>query len=128
MSEKEILRNQARRLGVIRHFEEVSRNISKTCRYFGISGAAFYRWRNRYQHYGAQDLRDRSRRPLNSPRTTQAEIIAKIIYLRETYHLGLMKRSFIVFLTECSLMIQTCLMKKFGNGKPFIIIADLMQP
>lgn len=34
MSEKEILRNQARRLGVIRHFEEVTKSISKTCGYF----------------------------------------------------------------------------------------------
>jgi transposase InsO family protein len=88
MSEKEILRNQARRLGVIRHFEEVTKSISKTCRYFGISRAAFYRWRNRYQKYGDHGLRDRSRRPLNSPRTTRTEIIAKIIYLRETYHFG----------------------------------------
>jgi transposase InsO family protein len=88
MSEKEILRNQARRLGVIRHFEQVTKSISKTCRYFGISRAAFYRWRNRYQKYGDHGLRDRSRRPLNSPRTTRTEIIAKIIYLRETYHFG----------------------------------------
>lgn len=88
MSEKEILRNQARRLGVIRHSEEVTKNISKTCRYLGVSRAAFYRWRNRYQKYGTHGLRDRSRRPLNSPRTTRAEIIAKIVYLRERYHFG----------------------------------------
>ena len=88
MSEKEILRNQARRLGVIRPFEEVTRNISKTCRYFGISRGVFYRWRSRYQEYGDQGLRDRSRRPLNSPRATRAEIVAKIIYLRERYHFG----------------------------------------
>ena len=43
MLEKEILRNQARRLGAIRNFEGLTQNISKTCRYFGISGAAFYR-------------------------------------------------------------------------------------
>ena len=34
MSEKEILRNQAKRLGVIRHFEEVTKSLSKTCGYF----------------------------------------------------------------------------------------------
>ena len=88
MSEKEILRSQARRLGVIRHFEEVTQDIFKTCRYLGISRAAFYRWRNRYPKYGAHGLRDRSRRPLNSPRTTRAQIIAKIIYLRERYPFG----------------------------------------
>jgi ribosomal protein L21E len=37
---------------------------------------------------------------------------------------GLTKRSFIVSLMECSPMIQTYLMKKFRNGKIFIIIAD----
>ena len=43
MLEKEILRNQARRLGAIRNFEELATNNSKTCRYLGISRAAFYR-------------------------------------------------------------------------------------
>ena len=42
--------------------------------------------------------------------------------------IGLTKRSFIVSLMEYSLMIQACLMKKFGNGKIFVIITDLMQP
>jgi len=42
MSKAEILSNQRKRLGVIRHYEEVTHNVSKTCRYFGISGIAFY--------------------------------------------------------------------------------------
>ncbi len=33
-------------------------------------------------------MRDRSHRPHHSPRTTQPEIIAKIVYLRQTYHFG----------------------------------------
>lgn len=44
--------------------------------------------RNRYQKYGVHGLRDRSCRSLNSPRPTQAEIIAKIVYLRERDHFG----------------------------------------
>jgi len=88
MSEKEILRRQRWRLGIIRHYEEVSKNAAKTARYFGISRAIFYRWYNRYRKDGVEGLRDYSRRPLNSPRTTQAEVVAKIIYLRETYHFG----------------------------------------
>ena len=47
MSEKEISRNQAGRLEVISHFEEVTKSVSKGFRYFGISRAAFYRWHNR---------------------------------------------------------------------------------
>ncbi len=44
MSGKEILRNQKKRLGIILHVEEVTHNVAKTCRYFGISRIEFYRW------------------------------------------------------------------------------------
>jgi len=64
MSRNEILRNQKWRLGIIRHAEEVTHNIAKTCRYFGISRTAFYKWYERYQNYGVEGLKDRSRRPL----------------------------------------------------------------
>jgi len=37
MTEKEILRNQKWRLGFIRHAEQITGNVAKTCRYFGIS-------------------------------------------------------------------------------------------
>lgn len=33
-------------------------------------------------------LRDGSKRPLVSPRTTQSEVVPKIIYLRQNYHFG----------------------------------------
>ncbi len=88
MSEKEIVRLQQWRLGIIRHALEVTKNVAKTCRYYGISRAAFYRWYERYQKEGKTGLRDKSRRPFHSPRATQPEIIAKIVYLRETYHFG----------------------------------------
>ena len=83
MSGQEILRNQKRRLGIIRHVEEVTHNVAKTCRYFGISRTAFYRWYKRYQRYGEEGLKDHSRRPLHSPRATRSEIVAKIAYLRQ---------------------------------------------
>lgn len=88
MSEKEINRLQQWRLGIIRHVEEVSHNVAKTCRYFGISRSCFYGWYGRYQKEGEIGLKDRSRRPLHSPRATQTEIVAKIVYLRENYHFG----------------------------------------
>jgi transposase InsO family protein len=88
MSGQEILRNQKRRLGIIRHVEEVTHNVAKTCRYFGISRTAFYRWYKRYQRYGEEGLKDHSRRPLHSPRATRSEIVAKIAYLRQHYHFG----------------------------------------
>lgn len=88
MSKKEIQRNQRWRLGIIRHAEEVTHNIAKTCRYFGISRTAFYRWYERYKKYGEEGLKDRSRKPFHSPRGTRPEIVAKIIYLRQTYPFG----------------------------------------
>ncbi len=84
MSEAEILRNQRKRLGVIRHYEEVTHNVSKTCRYFGLSRTAFYRCYRRYRDSGEEGLKDHSRRPLHSPRATKTEVLAKILYLRQT--------------------------------------------
>jgi transposase InsO family protein len=75
-------------LGIIRHVEEVTHNVAKTCRYFGISRTAFYRWYKRYQRYGEEGLKDHSRRPLHSPRATRSEIVAKIAYLRQHYNFG----------------------------------------
>jgi transposase-like protein len=83
MSRTEILRNQKWRLGIIRHAEEVTHNIAKTCRYFGISRTAFYKGYEKYKNYGVEGLEDRSCRPLHSPQATKPEIIAKIIYLRQ---------------------------------------------
>ena len=88
MSRNEILRNQRWRLGIILHAEEVTHNVAKTCRYFGISRTAFYKWYERYQNYGVEGLKDRSRRSLHSPPATKPEIIAKIVYLRQTCHFG----------------------------------------
>ena len=88
MSEKEILRLQQWRLRIIRHAQEVTNNVAKTCRYYGISRSVFYKWLRRYEKYGEEGLRDKSRRPHNSPRATKVEIVAKIIYLRQNYHFG----------------------------------------
>jgi hypothetical protein len=41
VTEKELDRNAARRLAIIRHAEEVTGNVAKTCRYYGISRQVF---------------------------------------------------------------------------------------
>ena len=51
MTEREHLRTVAHRLAVLRHAEEVSRNVSLTCRYYGISRACFYVWLERYREF-----------------------------------------------------------------------------
>ena len=91
MSEQEQMRIVAHRLAVLRHAKEVSGNVSKTCRYYGITRTAFYRWNRRYDQLGESGLRDRSSRPHRSPRATSADVVGKIVYLRQSYHFGPLK-------------------------------------
>jgi transposase InsO family protein len=77
-----------RRLAWFRHVEEVTHNVAKTCRYYGISRNRYYVWYRRYAELGAEGLRDRSRRPHSHPRTTPGEIWEKTLYLRRYYHFG----------------------------------------
>jgi transposase InsO family protein len=86
--EKELTKRAAKRLAIIRHAEEVSGSVAKTCRYYGISRACFYVWLERYREFGADGLRDRSKRPHTSPNATRQEVIGKITYLRQHYHFG----------------------------------------
>jgi transposase InsO family protein len=88
MTERELARAAAHRLAIIRHAQEVTGNVSLTCRYFGITRQAYYIWLRRYQEQGLEGLRDRSRRPHVSPNATKAEVVGKIIYLRQSYHFG----------------------------------------
>jgi hypothetical protein len=37
VTDKELDRNAARRLAIIRHAEEVTGNVAKTCRYYGVN-------------------------------------------------------------------------------------------
>jgi transposase len=66
----------------------VTGNVSATCRYFGITRQAYYTWRRRYEEQGLNGLRERSRRPRSSPNATKADVVGKIVYLRQHYHFG----------------------------------------
>jgi hypothetical protein len=79
---KELDKNAARRLAIIRHAREVTGNVALTCRYYGMT------WLRRYQADGVAGLRDRSKRPLHCPHETPAEVVGKIICLRQNYHFG----------------------------------------
>jgi transposase InsO family protein len=91
VTEREHLRTVAHRLAVLRHAEEVTHNVSLTCRYYGITRTAFYRWKRRHAQLGEPGLRDRSSRPRRSPRATSADVVGKIVYLRQHYHFGPLK-------------------------------------
>ncbi|MEV0704911.1 leucine zipper domain-containing protein [Saccharopolyspora sp. NPDC050389] len=88
MSEPQLDREVRRRLAILRHVEEVSGNVAMTCRYYGISRPGYYKWLHRYETEGVDGLRDRSKRPRTSPNTTRAEVVDKIIHLRQHYHFG----------------------------------------
>jgi transposase len=90
---KEQQRVIKRRLAILQHADEFTGNVAATCRYFGISRQCFYTWLKRYEEEGEEGLRERSRRPLTSPRATHAEVVGKIIYLRSPYHQGPLKIS-----------------------------------
>jgi transposase len=84
-------RQAQHRLAVLRHAEEVTGNVARTCRYYGISRPTFYKWLRRYQDEGIVGLRDRSSAPHHCPHATHADIVNKIVYLRQNYHFGPVK-------------------------------------
>jgi transposase InsO family protein len=91
VSERDLAKRAAKRLAILRHAEEVSGSVAKTCRYYGVSRSCFYKWLERYRELGVDGLRDRSKKPLNCPFAIQDEVIGKIIYLRQHYHFGPLK-------------------------------------
>jgi len=88
MDDREQQRKVKRRLAMIRHAQEVTGNVAQTCRYYGISRQAYYKWLRRYEELGEDGLRDGSSVPLHCPNATKTEVVGKILYLRQHYHFG----------------------------------------
>jgi transposase len=88
MTKADIQRQVNWRIGIIRHASDVSHNVAKTCRHYGVSRKTFYKWAKRYQAEGEVGLCDQSKIPHKSPKATSAGIVHKILYLRENYHFG----------------------------------------
>ena len=61
----DISREAKRRLYWMDHYHK-HKNVSLTCRYFGISRKTFYYWKKRYDPSNLKTLEDRSRRPLDT--------------------------------------------------------------
>jgi transposase-like protein len=59
-------RQANRRLAILRHAEEITGNVSQTCRYYGITRTRFCVWQRRYQEEGSTPLS--GRRWASSPR------------------------------------------------------------
>lgn len=62
------------------------KNVSLTCRHFGISRQTFYRWQKRFDRWDLQSLADRSSRPRRvRQRTWTTEEILAVKALREHF-------------------------------------------
>ena len=79
MTKVEQARVVAWRLKILQRGEGEPRQVARTCRYFGISRTAFYRWKKRFDEFGEAGLADRSRSPHNSPRATSSAVVSKIV-------------------------------------------------
>jgi transposase len=80
-------RDIQRKLRVLRHAEQIG-DVSRTCRYFGIGRASFYRWKAAFQRQGEIGLANRKTVPKNPANRTAPEIVEKVLHLRQTYHLA----------------------------------------
>ncbi len=82
-------RDIKRRFAALEHARE-SGNVSKTCRFFGISRQAFYEWKRAFESGGEAALVNRKPgcAPGTSPLRTPPEVEEKILHLRRRYHFG----------------------------------------
>jgi transposase len=88
VTEPQLTRMAKRRLAILRHAEEITGNLSLTCRYYGSSRPCCSSWRRRYHAHGLDGLGDRSHRPQVSPNATRTEVVGKIIDLGQHDHVG----------------------------------------
>ena len=80
-------RDIKRKLRVLNHVKETG-NVIKTCRYFGVSRAIFYRWKTVYEKFGEEGLINSKPCLENPSLRTPVEIEEKILYFRKNYYLG----------------------------------------
>ena len=76
-----------KRLRVLEHAQKIG-NVRKTCRYFGIGRSSFYRWKRAFDRDGESGLVNKPRVARNHPNQLSKEVVDRVLYLREKYHLG----------------------------------------
>ena len=85
-------RDIKRKLRVLNYAKDIG-NVSKACRYFGISRETFYLWKRAYERFGEKALINSKPCPENPKLRTPPEIEEKILHLRRNYHLGQLRIS-----------------------------------
>jgi transposase InsO family protein len=76
-----------RKLAAIRYAESWG-NVSRACRTFVVSRAAFYRWKKLYEAHGEAGLKERRPIAKDHPRRIPEPTVARVLELRTKYHLG----------------------------------------
>lgn len=76
-----------RKLKVLNSAKEIG-NVSKACRYYGVSRKTYYQWKRAYERDGEQVLINSKPGPYNLTIRVPKETEELILYLRQTYHLG----------------------------------------
>jgi transposase InsO family protein len=83
-------RDIQRKLKILKRAEETG-HVARTCRYFGVGRASFYRWKAALEKQGEAALARREPIPKNPKNRTPPEIVEKVLHLRKSYHLGPMR-------------------------------------
>jgi transposase InsO family protein len=81
------------RLRMLQRAQRISGNVSLTCRFFGVSRALFYNWKERYEEQGVAGFRDMSRRPHKIQFRIPPEIVSLILRIREERRYGAVRVS-----------------------------------
>jgi transposase-like protein len=77
-------------------YAETAGNVSKTCRYFGISRETYYEWFRKYKAKGENGLINDKPGPKCSWLRIAKNIEEQILYLRRTYHFGQQRISWVL--------------------------------
>jgi len=72
-----------RKLKVLKYAKEIG-NVSKACRYYGVSRESCYQWKRAYKAQGEAGLINNRPCPENPTLRMRKEIEGKIIHLRKT--------------------------------------------
>jgi len=80
------------KIKVFEYAKEVG-NVSKACRYYGISRETYYEWLRKYKATGEEGLINSKPGPTCSSLRIEASIEEKILYLRRNYYFGQQKIS-----------------------------------
>ena len=94
-TEQEKFRQAKARLRRIQHFEQVTHNVSRTCRFFGISRGQFYTWLRRYRKHGLEGLKNLKSGSRKPHLATPPHIVALILRVRAERQYGPIRICFI---------------------------------